>query len=170
MSETITAGMVDPAMFGNRPPQPRIKKVFLALRTNFFGDYVEDEHITLKYFNSTPFTDLIHYGRELSAHVPTQIQLDGFANWTNQGMFYEVALVDAFQNPRLFDFVRTPHITIRKSDKPLSNATFEPSFYGTPDLIDTLWVGKKVRGKFLWMPVDSRPIVELRNEWRDLNE
>lgn len=160
----------DPVMFPQRLTQPRIKKVFLGLRTNFFGDLVEGEHITLKYFHDTTFADLIHYGRELSQHVPTEITLNGFANWKAAGIYYEVALVDAFTNPRLFDFVRTPHVTIRKSDKPVSNATFNPNYYSESEVIDTLWVGKKSKGKFIWMPVDSRPIGALREEWGELND
>lgn len=145
------------------PPVVTVKNVFLALRTNFFGEMVEDEHITLKYFGEVTFDGLVKYARILDQYVPTEIQLNGFANWTAERMFYEVGLVNSFGNPLLFSGVRTPHITIRKSDKPLSNATFVPDIYGVKiELIDRLWLGKKVKGKLQWMQVDGRGIADFQ--------
>lgn len=136
--------------------QTPIRKVFLALRTDFFGDLVEDEHITLRYFDSVLLSDLVRHAEWLDKTVPSTIKLNGFANWQASGMFYEVALVDWWENPALYAGVRTPHITIRKSNKPLSNATFVPDFYGQKiQLIDRLWVGKKIKGKIQWVPVKA---------------
>lgn len=130
----------------------KVEKVFLALRTNVFGALVEDEHITLKYWGSTDMDAVLAHAKRLSPYVPTAVRLNGFANWTNQGMFYEVALVDAWDNPLLYSGVRTPHITIRKSNKPLSNATFIPEIYGVDmEVAGSLWIGKKFKGKINWV-------------------
>jgi len=129
-----------------------MEKVFLALRTNVFGDMVEDEHITLKYWGTTDLSSVVNHAKRLMPYVPTAVRLNGFANWTNQGMFYEVALVDAWDNPLLYSGVRTPHITIRKSNKPLSNATFIPEIYGVDmEVAGSLWIGKKIKGKINWV-------------------
>ena len=144
-------------------PNVMVKNVFLALRTDFFGDQVEDEHITLKYYGHESFNKVIEDARILDQYVPTQIHLNGFANWVSAGIHYEVALVESFGNPALWTKVRTPHITIRKSNKPLSNATFVPEVYGVDvELIDRLWLGKKVRGHIRWMPVDGRGIADFQ--------
>jgi hypothetical protein len=146
------------------PLRNRLEKVFLALRTDYFG--VEDEHMTLKYFNSVNFAGLIHIASELSPYVPTALKLNGFANYQTNGVHYEVAMVDFFDNPHLYQYTRFPHITIRKSDKPLSCATFVPEIYGTEiKIIDTIYLGKKIKGKIVWMPVDSRSLHTLKNQW-----
>jgi len=148
----------------------KLNKVFLALRTDFFGDLVEDEHITLKYFHEVEFNYLVKYGMALDPLVPTEVRLNGFANWTADGKFYEVALVDSWDNPALYAGVRTPHITIRKSDKPLTNATFVPEIYGVKvELIDRLWVGKKTKGKIAWMPLNTDQVDMIHNiDWTGL--
>lgn len=139
----------------------RIDKVFLALRTEFFGDLVEDEHITLRYFDTVLLADLVRHAAWLDRYVPSTVKLNGFANWTSAGMFYEVGLVDAWENPALFANVRTPHITIRKSNKPLSNATFIPDIYGVEvQIMDRLWVGKKIKGKIEWVPLRAETPIE----------
>lgn len=148
----------------------KVNKVFLALRTDFFGDMVEDEHITLKYFHEVDFNYLVKYAGAMDSLIPTEIRLNGFANWTADSMFYEVALVDSWLNPTLWTGVRTPHITIRKSNKPLSNATFVPEVYGVKvDLIDRLWLGKKVKGKIMWMPFNTNDIhLNIKDNWNEL--
>jgi hypothetical protein len=144
----------------NKPERIETKtlhKVFLALRTDFFD--VEDEHITLRYFESVQLGRLMMIADHLDKFVPTTIRLNGFSNWEHGGIFYEVALVDAWENPNLFAHVRTPHITLRKSDKPLSNPTFVPEIYGQKfEVLDRLWLGKKVKGKLQWMPVNTKDL------------
>ena len=142
----------------------RVEKVFLALRTNTFN--VDDEHITLKYFRHVDFITLIHIASELSPYVPTEVRINGFANYKTDAMHYEVAMVDHFTNPHLFKHTRFPHITLRKSSGPISNATFVPEVYGeSAEIIDKISVGKKVKGKIVWMPVDSRPMNKLKLHW-----
>ena len=129
-----------------------LEKVFLALRTDVFGDLVEDEHITLKYWAKTDLLAVTRLAKALKGYVPTEIRMNGFPNWTNAGMFYGVALVDAWSNPILYSGVRTPHITIRKSNKPLTNATFIPEIYGVDmEVAGSLWIGKKIKGKINWV-------------------
>lgn len=146
-----------------------LEKVFLALRTNYFGDMVQDEHITLKYFQKAEFANVIGDAQNLEPHVPTEISLNGMANWQAGNMYYEGALVNQFENPELFRHTTMPHITIRKSDRPLSNATFVPEFYDR-EIVDTIWLGKKVKGSIKWMPVDKRDFTAMKINWRHLIE
>lgn len=142
-------------------PPMKLEKVFIALRTDFFGD--EDEHITLQYFHKADFNHVIGRAKTLREYVPTEIELNGFANWKGSGerAYYEVALVNAFENPFLFKNVRTPHITLRMSGGPISNATFDPRYYGSKQIADQLWLGKKSRGKFIWFPIENKPTMEI---------
>jgi hypothetical protein len=131
-----------------------LEKVFLALRTDIFN--VPDEHITLKYFKSASMGQIVRIVDDLAAYIPTEIELNGFANYRAGQMFYEVALVDRFKNPHLWAHTTLPHITIRKSQGPLSNATFEPAFYGTiHEIVTQIYLGKTVKGKVRWMPIET---------------
>lgn len=138
----------------------RVERVFFALRTNFFGD--PDEHITLAYFRSVPWKYLMHRADVYRQLLPAQVRLNGFANWVSPGdnLHYEVALVNRFDNPVLYSEVTTPHITLNRSMKPIGNATFNPALFGQPDIIETLHLGKKIRGEFVWIPVENEPIMD----------
>lgn len=145
----------------------QVEKVFLALRTNTFN--VDDEHITLKYFRQVDFLTLIHTASELSPYVPTEVRINGFANYKTDAMHYEVAMVDHFCNPNLFKHTRFPHITLRKSSGPISNATFVPEVYGeSAEIIDKIHVGKKLKGKIVWMPVNDQSIAKLKEYWNKI--
>lgn len=136
-----------------------INKVFIAIRTDIFN--VPDEHITVAYFEKASIAKLVSAAEELRRYVPTDIQVNGFANWrAPNGSHMEVALIDAFKNPLLFRHVRTPHITIRRSNGPLSNATFVPQLFGEVQTVDSLWVGKNVMGKMQWLKIENEPIME----------
>ena len=156
-------------------PNPQhLEKVFLALRTDIFN--VPDEHITLKYFNKTTMGSVVNIVDDLVDYIPTEIELNGFANYRAGQMFYEVALVDRFKNPPLWVHTTMPHITIRKSQGPLSNATFEPNFYGTiHEIVSQISLGKKVKGKIVWMPIEGyattgKGLATIKSEWNQLIE
>ena len=145
-----------------------VSKVFIALKTNFFGK--PDEHITLAYYNKIGWKDLNYNAHFLQRFVPTEVQLNGFANWVSPGnMHHEVALVNAFENPLLYKNVRTPHITLNISNKPLGNATFIPELFGQKEIIEHIHVGKKIGGKLIWFPVENEPIMETaQRSWEAL--
>lgn len=132
----------------------KLEKVFLALRTNIFN--VPDEHITLKYYKEVNFGRILTEADDLEPYVPTEIKIDGFANYRSGQMFYEVAMVNRFDNPHLWVHTTFPHITLRSSNGPLSNATFVPEIYGTVhEIIDQIHLGKKVKGKLRWFPISQ---------------
>jgi len=154
---------------------PPLEKVFLGLRTDIFN--VPDEHITLKYFNRASLSQIVNIVDDLAPYIPTEIEINGFANYRAGQMFYEVALVDRFKNPSLWQHTTMPHITIRKSQGPLSNATFEPAIYGTVhEIVSQIYLGKKVKGKMIWMPIDTyaagpiHGIAKIRQDWNNLME
>lgn len=162
---------------GPKPPAPEpLEKVFLALRTDIFN--VPDEHITLKYFNKTSMGNVVNLVDDLAPYIPTEIELNGFANYKAGQMFYEVALVDRFKNPPLWVHTTLPHITLRSGNGPLSNATFEPAIYGEKhEIVTQIHLGKKVKGKIRWMPIDAynlnsplKGLAKIKTEWNQLME
>lgn len=159
---------VKPNPLGRTVMVAPMSKVFIALRPNFFN--FEDEHITLKYFDKAKLWEVMDAAMRLRKFVPTEVRINGFANWRGMGdSFYEVALIDPFANPRLFQEIRTPHVTIRKSGGPLSNATFDPQYFGESQIVDSLWVGKKSKGKFIWVPIENESIFDnAERNWKIL--
>jgi len=153
-----------------------LEKVFLALRTDIFN--VPDEHITLKYFKTASMGQVVNIVDDLAEFIPTEVELNGFANYRAGQMFYEVALVDRFKNPGLWVHTTLPHITIRKSPGPISNATFEPAFYGTiHEIITQIYLGKTVKGKVHWMPIETyrtngsvKGLTKIKAEWNRIME
>lgn len=153
-----------------------LEKVFLALRTDIFN--VPDEHITLKYFNHTRMGEVVNIVDDLAPYIPTEIEINGFANYRAGQVFYEVALIDRFKNPPLWQHTTMPHITIRKSQGPVSCATYVPDFYGTiHEIVAQIHLGKKVKGKIVWMPIPAynltgsvKGLGRIKSEWNALIE
>lgn len=138
--------------------QQRLKKVFIAIRPEFFD--LPNEHITLAYFHSATVPEILTVAERLRRFVPTEIEINGFANWKNPGgQFNEVALIDSFKNPALFNYIKTPHITIRTLNGPVSNATFVPEIFGQPQIVENLWLGRSVMGDMKWIRIESEDIM-----------
>lgn len=131
---------------------PVLEKVFLALRTNFVPDH-NKEHITLRYYNSIRWDTLLRDAARLDKKLPATIVHKGLHSWRSGKETFTGLHVSA-PDSTVLDHLAMPHITIPFHLLEKFIIDEAPSH----EIVDTLWVGKKVNGQYIWAKVSDKPI------------
>lgn len=131
---------------------PILEKVFLALRTNFIPGHSR-EHITLRYYDEVRWETLLKDAERLDKKLPATIVHKGRHNWNANGNTFTGLLVSS-PDSMILDHLNMPHITVPKRILDRTDlADIQPL-----EVVDTLWVSKKVNGQFVWSKVSDAPI------------
>lgn len=136
---------------------PTLFKVFLALRPNFF-EGVHTEHITLKYFNQIKWDELLNQAAKFDRQLPATIHFKEYGVWypfddTSKSRCFGAHVITEDSN--ILNHLQMPHISLTKEQwyyKPLA-INVEPV-----QVVDTLWIGKKINGALVWAKVNNKQI------------
>lgn len=125
-------------------------KVFLALRTDFIPN-LRTEHITLDYYKEIGWDDLTKRAKELDSMLPATIVLKEAKEWESfeGGAYtgYGVASPDS----HILDHLNMPHITVPQH-------SMDKTTKRDVEIIDRLWMGKKIDGRLHWMRIGTNQI------------
>lgn len=128
------------------------RPVFIALRPEIFRK--RGEHITLDYIKQ-PNETSIHMWHDAMLHqakLPHSIEVCGYANYSNEGEFFSVAMVKKAGTLRYVPF---PHITLQKSRNPLPSPVFHGNEQLT-DIVNQVWFGRSNgSGDYDWFPYEK---------------
>lgn len=129
-----------------------LSKVFLALRTDFIPGF-HTEHITLAYFDEISWDKLTKRAAQLDNMLPATIVLKEAMTWesnADNGVYagYRVSSPDSL----ILDHLSMPHITV-----PLASID-SLEVQHDAEVVDRLWVGKKIDGHLTWMRVSNKQI------------
>ena len=131
---------------------PVLEKVFLALRTNFIPDYPK-EHVTLRYYKMVRWSVLLDDAAKLERHLPSTIVHKGVHHWKAGRKQYDGLWVSA-PDTLLLEHLAMPHITVPTSILERTNIHDIQSH----EIVDTLWLGKSIKGNYIWSKVSNSPI------------
>lgn len=129
----------------------RLTKVFLALRTDFIPG-LPTEHITLQYFDEVYWWKLVKSAIEFDEKLPATIVLKEAMEWQSftDSQKYTGYSVHSPDSP-ILDHLSMPHITV-----PKHLIDTEPQ--RDVDVIDRLWLGKRIDGHLTWMRVSNKQL------------
>lgn len=138
---------------------PILEKVFLALRPNFFPEY-HREHITLRYYNQIRWDVLLQDCLRLEKDLPATINPLVYSSWKSNvdGKSFQGLLVES-KDSQVLDHLEMPHVTL-PNDIQLQN--LGDAFELESQVVDTLWVGKKIDGQLIWARFDGRPVTAFK--------
>lgn len=133
--------------------QPMFTKVFLALRTNFIPE-LESEHITLNYFNEIRWDAVLEFAEKYDSQLPATIHLLSPHTWEgfDGGTFYGFNV--ACHDSEILSHLKMPHITVPK----FMMDQLDPYDLDSVQVIDRLYLGKKVNGKLIWTKLKDKEI------------
>lgn len=130
-----------------------VRKVFLALRTDFIPG-LPSEHITLAYFDTIEWAKLVKSAVQFDEMLPATIVLKEamtWESWADDGVYagYSVTSPDSL----ILDHLSMPHITV-----PLPLLENMERTNHDVEIIDRLWLGKKIEGQLRWMRINNEQI------------
>jgi hypothetical protein len=133
--------------------QPYLAKVFLALRTNFIPE-LRDEHITLAYFQEIRWDALLDIAEKYDKMLPATIQIYGKMTWKGfDGGEYHGFDVNSWDS-NILRMLKMPHITVPKHILDM----IKPIDLEPVEVVDRLYLGKKINGQLVWATVKSDQI------------
>lgn len=131
-----------------------LNKVFLALRTNFIPE-LKSEHITLAYFKQIRWDALLDISERYDNQLPATIHLYGKMRWESNADGGEYWGFDvASSDSNILQHLEMPHITVPKS----LLDTLEPRDMDPVQVIDRLYIGKKVNSQLMWATIKNNQI------------
>lgn len=133
---------------------PILEKVFLSLRPNFFPEY-HKEHITLRYYNRVRWDVLMQDCGRMEKDLPATISPLIYSSWKSNvdGKSFQGLLVES-KGSGILDHLEMPHITL--PDDHVFDAGVPWGL--EPQIVDTLWLGKKIEGRLIWAKYDTRSL------------
>ena len=132
---------------------PILEKVFLALRPNFIPGFAK-EHITLRYYKTIRWSVLLQDAARMDKKLPATILHNGsIQSWTAGPNRFRGLWVSS-PDSTILDHLSMPHITV--PTQYLKNLNIHD--IQSLEVIDTLWLGKSVKGSYVWTKVSNAPV------------
>lgn len=129
--------------------QPMLNKVFLALRTNFIPE-LTTEHITLAYFKEIRWDALLDISEKYDTMTPATIHIGKKIVWESEGKDY-YGFGASCHDSNILRHLLMPHITVPKH---MLDVIY-PLDLDPVQVMDRIWVGKKIDGHLIWATVSS---------------